>query len=233
VAQPRTSRDQRRVEELLLEISALLKKQPHLQFALEVSLRREPTRGELAALLKRIPQFCAMGGTREEHFADDLGSLFLNQHRPGSVVVEERQPEGQPKIGLALTQAEAGQPMRHIFVRLVFSDERAEQFLKREAQQLPPSAPGLLMFEMSDATGGSRNWRTLIEGRFKPDVRGRVVYTRVGAVCLFQSAIAPSPLGEVWEAETRVLVNPNAAVALPDWVTETLRRHQRVEITAG
>jgi hypothetical protein len=61
-------------------------------------------------------------------------------------------------------------------VRMPFADQRADDFLRKEARQLPNDAPSLIMVEMSRAPGGFRSWEPILEGRFQP-----TVHTRVGA----------------------------------------------------
>ena len=48
------------------------------------------------------------------------------------------------------------EPRRHIAVRLAFTDQRADEFLRTEARQLPTDAPGLIMIQTSGAAG---SWR--------------------------------------------------------------------------
>lgn len=217
VTQPDMSEDQGRVQALMTRFANLVRpvKKP---FAMEIFLRREPTEVEAEALGKRVPELCVLEGAVTEELPDGLGFLFLNSTKPGLVTLED--PPGEekrPRLGMAMAITGPDEPHRHIAVRIAFSDERAERFLRTEARQLPTDAPGLVLVQMSGAPGGFKTWEGLLRRRFQPDL-----HTRVSAVCLFGGGLVGTPDGEKWLPETKLLVNQYARFALPQWLADDL-----------
>jgi hypothetical protein len=149
-------------------------------FALEVFLRREPTDSEVDALVLRIPELCqADRAVREE--VEGLGLLLLNFGQPSLFVLQDHPgEEDRPRIGVMRVVTGGDEPTRHIAVRIAFTDERAEEFLRQEARQLPNDAPGLIMIQTANTPGAFRTWGTLLARGFHP-----TLHTRVGAACLF------------------------------------------------
>lgn len=189
-------------------------------FSLEVFLRREPTDGEVDVLSERVPHFCRMEGNRSTDIPG-LAILSLNRSAPGQVALLEHEGEPDtPRLGCARVMRGPGEPHRHIAVRMPYSDDRAELFLKRKAKQLPDDSPGMIMVEMSGASGGMKAWEPLLRRRFQP-----TIHTRVSAVCLFTSGHEASPPGEAWIPETKLLLNQYARLPLPEWIIAGLRMH--------
>jgi hypothetical protein len=217
VTQPDVSENQERIRALLARFANLVRPVKK-SFALEVFLRREPTEVEAEALAKRVPEFCLLEGAVTDELPDGLGFLFLNRTRPGLVTLED--PSGEekrPRLGMAIAVTGPNEPHRHIAVRIAFSDERADRFLRTEARQLPTDAPGVVMVQMSGAPGGFKTWEPLLLRRFQPDV-----HTRVSAVCLFGGGLLGTPDGEKWLPETKLLVNQYARFAVPQWLADDL-----------
>lgn len=106
---------------------------------------------------------------------------------------------------------------RRVVVRIPYQDERAEEFLNREAAQLPRGGPGLVMVDMGEAGSGFTAWPPLIARRLQPNV-----HTRVGGVCLFASHVTLGERGVVLRSETKIMINAHAKAALPSWISETL-----------
>ncbi len=217
VTQPDVSEAHKRIDTILARLTNLLRsvKKP---FALEVFLRREPTKSELEYLAERIPAFCAVDGTNSEVLPESLGLLFRNYSKPGEVVLQEHKGE-EKRPRLVRVQAIRGptEPHRHVVVRMAFADERAEAFLKKEARQLPTDAPGLIMVHMFRAPGGFKHWEPLLRRRFQP-----TLHTRVSAICLFESGLEPTANGEAWIPRAKLLLNPHARLLLPSWATSNL-----------
>ncbi len=94
----------------------------------------------------------------------------------GPIVPDDHGEERRPRIGQAKIKT------RRVVVRLPFSDERAENLLRRESAQLPTEGPGLIVVHMGNAPGVFISWEPLLRRRFQP-----TVHTRVGAVCLFSA----------------------------------------------
>ncbi len=186
-------------------------------FSLEVFLRREPSDSEIGHLAERLPTFCLQDGVQREDMPS-LAILSLNYSQPGMIVPLEHPGE---KGGLILGGARGigggAEPPRHIAVRMPFEDTRAEAFLTQEAKQLPTDAPGLVMIDLAGALGGFESWDPLLRRRFQPKV-----HTRVGGVCLFMTAQYLTDSGSVYLTETKLLINPHAALPLPSWATDAL-----------
>lgn len=217
VAQPDMSEAEQRVRAVMTRLTEpvqAIKK----AFALEVFLRREPSEAELEVLTQRVRDLCLLEGTHVEDLPSGLGLLLLNQSDPGRIVLADHPgEENRPRLGMATAIAGGTESPRHIAVRIAFSDERAERFLTEEARQLPNDAPGLVMVGMSGTPGGFRSWEPLLRRRFQP-----TMHTRVSAVCLFEGGLVPTPGGEKWLPQTKLLLNPHARLALPQWIAESL-----------
>ncbi len=182
-------------------------------------MRREPTEPELAAVSDRICEFCKLDGTHQEELADHLGLLSLNYSEPGKVVPQDHPGEPNlPRIGMARAIVGPGEPNRHIAVRMAFADDRADEFLRKEARQLPKDFPGLIMVQMSRAPGGFKSWEPLLSRRFQP-----ALHTRVSGVCLFSGRLLPTPEGEVWLPQTKMIKNAHSGFVLPAWIVDALR----------
>ncbi|HMJ00722.1 MAG TPA: hypothetical protein VK488_12865 [Gaiellaceae bacterium] len=187
-------------------------------YALEVFLRREPSKAEEEYLLGRVPEVCRLDGVHTEELPDGLGMLILNATAPGQVVLTEHEGEEDvPRLGRADVRAGPDEPHRHIAVRLAFTDARADEFLRVEARQLPNDAPGLIMIQTSRAAGSWRRWDEFLRKRLTSDK-----HTRVSGICLFQSGYVDTPQGESWRPEAKLILNPHARFQLPRWIPETL-----------
>ena len=217
VTQPDISDAQARVQALLGSIADVVQTVKK-QFALEVFFRREPSDDEVAPLKVSILEFCSMERAEsaapvQQEMPNGMGVLFLNHQQVGQVVIDDHGEQPVPRLGAARAVVGAGEPNRHIAVRVPYSDERAEQFLTSEARQLPTDSPGLIMIEMGRAPGGFRTWEPLLQRRFQP-----AIHTRVGGVYLFTSGLNPTPLGEAVLFETKLITNTHARMPLPAWI---------------
>lgn len=186
--------------------------------ALEVFLRREPSDEELEALRAHIAPFCLQESVSREELPGGLGLLIHSEHPPGMLVPTDHVGEEVcPRIGAAKMIGGGSEPTRHVMVRMPFSDQRAERFISTEAVQLPTDAPGLIMLDLTETRTGSRSWEPLITRRFQPNI-----HTRVGAVCMFSSAILQTQDGLASLSETKVLINPHARIVVPFWIEAVL-----------
>lgn len=150
-----------------------------------------------------------------------LALLSLNASAADKFVTLEHPGEPKvPRLGHISFVLGPGEPNpRHISVRMAYADDRAKDVLSSEAKQLPTDLPGLIMVQMAWAPGGIRSWETSIIRRFQP-----TIYTRVSAICLFQSGHEGTPDGEAWITETNLIVNPHASHPLPAWMTDVLSK---------
>ncbi len=223
VTKPDVSEVHRRAAKVLERLSRSLGTTEE-SYALEVFLRREPTNLETERIAKQIRSLDRTRTAFTSELAAGLGLVFLNHSLPGEQVFKHHQGEVDLPRLLAFTTrlgALDGIPAR-ILVSIPFADERAEQFLKSEAKQLPRECPGLVMVEMAQEWSGFRSWVPLLRRRFQ-----RMIHTRVGAVCLFSISSMPTHEGGqlklTWLPHTKVLANPYARNRLPSWITEVLK----------
>jgi hypothetical protein len=188
------------------------------EFALEVFLRREPSAIEIEALKGFVQAICKLDGVHRQELPNDLGFISLNDSPPGQVITKNHPgEENRPRIGVAKVASGPLEPNRHIAVRLAFSDERAEEFLRKESRQLPEDAPGLIMVDMSIVPGAFSVWEPLIKRRFQP-----TIHTRVGGVCLFRGGLISTQNGEGWALDAKTLANQYARNPLPSWIVNEM-----------
>jgi hypothetical protein len=187
-------------------------------FALNVCLLREPSNEDIEAICASVPGLCAMAGVQHQ----ELPGLVLLSRGPIDFklpLVPEAVPRG-PRLmtlgGAAVLGGPGGGACQFV-ISIPYSDDRAEEFLRREAKQLPADAPGLIMIDVGRAPGGLKNWIPLIERRLQPKL-----HTRVGAVCLFSPRYIVGRGPGEWRVETRVIVNGHAKHPLPAWVAPAL-----------
>jgi hypothetical protein len=101
-------------------------------FDLEVFLRREPTDDEVNTSLTRISSFCAAADSGREELPDGLGMLLLSGVPSGPIVPNDPGEEKRPRLGQARVKLDQGVLTRRVVVRLPYSDERAENLLRRD-----------------------------------------------------------------------------------------------------
>lgn len=186
-------------------------------FTLEVFLRREPTDEELNEILGIVPDFCNQEGLQQQGLPDGLGLMFLNNSAPGVVIADDHGDGPRPRIGMAHAIAGPNEPHRQITVRMSFSDQRATQFLDTEAAQLPKDAAGLIIIRTQRAVGGINAWVPLLEKQFELQL-----HNHVSGICLVSGGNVLTPYGEASLPQTKVLTNPYAPIALPNWLKKSL-----------
>jgi hypothetical protein len=223
VTRPDTSEEGVQVQNLLDTLSRVLDVVPG-RYSLEVFLRRQPEESEISALQQHVNEVCSLKDVQVVELASGLGTLYLNQFEPGFVVLDDHGESPVPRTGLAQSIMEEGEVKRSVAVRVAFSDDRADEFLRKEARQLPKGTPGLVMIDVSEASGGMRTWRPLLEKRLQPKI-----HTRVSGICLFRTIFYPTEQGESWRIETKLLVNRNAPMTLPPSLSSTLSRYESEE----
>jgi hypothetical protein len=208
------------LQEMHTRISSVL---PSIKasFALEVFLRRPPTEGELEVLIERVEDVCYMDGKHIEELPNDLGKLLLNYQMPGKVTFEDHGEPPRPALSTAHRIFGPDEPDRQIVVRIAYADDRAEKFLRTEAQQLPVNAPGLIMVNTAVASGAMKTWESRLRRRLQPNL-----HTRVSGMCLFQSGtiLADRVRWDIW---TKMIRNPHANIELPQWVTDCLLEYEK------
>jgi len=184
--------------------------------SIEVFLRREPIDAEVNNLKAEV---AALATTVDPATKDlpGLALLLANQTPPGQVVLSDHGEPVLPRIGASHAIAQNNVALKHIAVRIPFSDSRAESFLTTEAKQLPKEYPGLILVDVNRAPSALSTWEALLCRRLQPSI-----HTRVSAVCLFMGGIIPTPGGEATEIEVKVIVNNHAKNPAPRWIIENL-----------
>lgn len=187
------------------------------RFFLDIYLRQGLTEDELTTLLGIARGICES----RETMTADLGNLGILTYvaNPTSPPAPPEFPEEPklPMIGAMHTRVISGAPIRFINVRIVYSDNRAEQFLRDEARQLSKDGPGLIIVDMSRTPGGTKSWQQLLLKRLQPNM-----HTRVSGICMFRSS-HQIPDGSITH-RARLIKNPYAKFPLPTWIEESLAR---------
>jgi hypothetical protein len=221
VTRPDISEERGRLTGILTQLSGLLTTVTG-RYAVEIFLNRAATSAELQEIERRIPDFSQLPGVSSQELPDGLGRLYLNETAPGLVVTENRGDDARPRLGQAQLVIEDGEAVRQIAVRLSFSDDRADAFLRTEARQLPTDAPSLIMIDTSNTSGGLTMWPPLLAGRLQP-----TIHTRVSGISLFETHVIPTEDSFVWRAWTEQVVNPHAIFQLQPWIESNLGRFPR------
>jgi hypothetical protein len=224
-AQPESSEAHKRVLAKIQRLVARAAEPTLVPYAVEVVLRREPDEEELEEVARRITAISRSAQLRQKlELPDGLGTMFLNFMEPMRIVIEDHGEEPGPQLGVAQGAGGGDQWPRHVMARVPFSDERADEFLRSKARQLPKDAPGLIMIGTSDATGAIKTWETTLRRRLQP-----AQYTRVSAICLFQSGQEHTDVGETIVPRTKLIINPHARVPLPAWIGRSLMRYETAD----
>jgi hypothetical protein len=153
VTRPDVSKEAQGALTILHQIAALVLEAPR-PTALEVFLRKLPTEDEVADICRTVRDLVASPAPRR---VDMSGVCILTPDAspPGQVLLLDHPGEPNvPRLGVASGSVGGGEAGKHISVRMPFSDERADQFLRFEARQLPKTAAALIMVEMGRAPGG-------------------------------------------------------------------------------
>jgi hypothetical protein len=217
VSRPSTSAERIRLDGIMNQVVTVLTAVDG-HYALEVYLRREPNDAELQVITKRGTYLCGQPGSVEEPLPDQLGLLVTNDTPIGLVEPKERdRDDRRPIIGMYRGIVTNGVPQRHVIVRLAYSDNRADAFLKSEARQLSKEAPGLIVLETTETRGSEQEWIEVFARRLHPGQ-----HTRVGGILLISGGIETTPGGAIWKQRSLGVVNTNAAIPLPPSVAGRL-----------
>ena len=189
-------------------------------FFMEIFLRRTPEQSEEQFLLTQslaLADSEAFGRVDVPHLAIITKAPFT-----GPEVTPLNHPEEDntcPRFGVAtmISGADGLQPRRLVSVRMPFTDDRADRFIKSEAKQLSREEQGLIMMDMSAARSGMRAWVPLLGRRLQPNL-----HTRVGGLCLFTKGIEPGHSSLQLLFEIATIANPHTPQPLPSWIWETL-----------
>lgn len=227
VTKPDTSDAAVAAQELLQRLQGVAR--VRREFYMEIFLRREPTTTEEQAILT-----AATGLADSDAFETiDLPQLALitKQSFTGPVVTPINHPgedNKTPRFGVAtgVLGGDGTEPQRLILVRMPFSEDRADAFLKREAKQLSKDEQGLIMMDMMGARSGMKTWGLLLRRRLQPDV-----HTRVGGICLFAKGLELGRTSLQLLFDFTTVENPHATQPLPRWVLDEIRQMAAVDDT--
>jgi hypothetical protein len=189
-------------------------------FSMEIFLRRNPDQSEEKSLLA---ESFALADSDTFGRVDIPGlAIITKEPFTGPVVTPLIHPEEDnscPRFGVAtgVLGGDGSQPQRLVCVRMPFTDDRADIFIKREAAQLSRDEQGLVMIDMSAAQIGVRGWVPLLRRRLQPNI-----HTRVGGLCLFTKGTELGHSSPQLLFEIATIANPHAPQPLPSWIWETL-----------
>jgi hypothetical protein len=220
VTRPDTSSAAKAAQDLLQRLQAVAG--VRRAFSLEIFLRQEPSPTEEAALLA-----AALDLADSERFETlDLPRLALITKQPftGPVITPLNHPGEDnkcPRFGAAtgILGGDGTEPQRLVSVRMPFTDDRADAFLKREAKQLSKDEQGFIMVDMTGKRSEMRGWELLLRRRLQPNV-----HTRVGGVCLFAKGTELGAMGPQVLFNFGTVENPHAAQPLPPWIFTGLQK---------
>ena len=220
VTRPDTSEAAVSAQDLLGRLQSVVRvRRP---FSMELFLRREPTTAEESSLLAAAIELA----DSDRFETIDLPSLALIIKMPftGPMISPLNHPgedNNAPRFGAAsgIVGGDGTEPQRLVSVRMPFTDDRADAFLKREAKQLSKDEQGFIMMDMASTHIGMQGWGQLLCRRLQP-----TVHTRVGGICLFTKATEFGTDVPVLLFEYATIDNPHAAQPLPPWILDELRR---------
>jgi hypothetical protein len=186
-------------------------------FVVEVVLSRIPTDQEIEAICAAAIRECARLEPRQIN-AQDLALIIVKPCLDVSVF-SPTPISGDQIARLAIGRAFCGPdlPSRQVIVRMPFSDERAEEILNAEAQQLPRDTAGLVMVDVMRQPTAISSWEALALRRFTS-----TQHTRVGGIVLFMYATRLTDQGLELLPHVKLIRNPHAHIPLPDWIIETI-----------
>ena len=217
VSRPNTSEEHKHLQTLMNPIVTMLSAVEG-RYVLEVYLRREPTPVELDIIIERGTHLCGQPGVVQEDLPNGLRLLITNDMPVGVVIPKERDPgNGRPILGISRGVVTNGIAQRHVLVRLAYSDQRAEAFLRSEARQLPTDDPDLIILETGATGGGDQEWLEVFGRRLQPGQ-----HTRVGGIMLVSSGVETTAGGAIWKQTRHGLINQFATLPLPQWLGDTV-----------
>lgn len=217
VTRPNISEARERLAAILSSITGLVSEIKR-EFALEVFFRREPDDEEVEGLLDPIRQFCINSSSKRQEVSD-LALLILSDVTPRQITPhQEPGDHATPRLYAALAIVGKHEPERHVVASVPYADKRADAFLHDKAAQLPKDHPGMIMVDVSGEPTAFSSWGATLARRFQTGI-----HTRVSGVCLFAPLLLPLGNRLIWVPCVQLHINPKARLALPCWITESLK----------
>jgi hypothetical protein len=213
VTRPRESMAQAEAEAINDRLSGLFTDAPRGRRS-EIIIQRRPDQHEIAEIENRFRASAGWTVPNQEHIGDFAILIAVSfehaAHTPSAV-----EDEGVQRLCRFIVEGGNDHERRELMIRQAFTDERIEDLLKKEAEQLPPGGPGIVMFATWTAWDQRPAWLPAIQRRFQPNQ-----HTRVSAAILFLAGrgAVGAGIGPVHAA--RVVPNIRADRAAPDWLLE-------------
>ncbi len=217
VTQPNRSAAQERMHTVMDQLTRPIEVTAG-SYAAEVFFLRLPESSEVEHVRAALEKEGALSGAHENTLPDGLGVIYFNTSQPGQVVIDDHGFPSVPRLAQARAVGEIGGPVRHIAVRMPYFDSRGNQFLAKEAAQLPGDAPGLIMVQTSGAPGALKKWVPVLEDEFQLEL-----YRQVSGVCLFMGGHYPTDRGAEQRFEAKLILNSRAKHQLPVWLQAQLQ----------
>jgi len=216
VTRPNDSMAQVETEALNSRLSQLFTDAPRGRRS-EIIIQRRPDPHEIVEIENRF-RASASWTIPHHEYIDDFAILIAVSFEHAAHTPSAVEDEGVQRLSRFLADSGNDHERRELMIRQAFTDERIEGLLKKEAEQLPPGGPGIVMFATWTAWDQRPAWRPAIRRRFQPNQ-----HTRVSAAILFLAGrgTAGSGSGPVYAA--RVVPNSHAARSAPDWLLEQFR----------
>jgi hypothetical protein len=171
----------------------------------QVYFYKEPTLAERETVVRQFlhvedePPF--------RRHVDGVAEIFLDQPADESLstfppAVNEPSPL---LVGISFRLSE-GVLTRRTTVKLPFSNARARDFIKDEAQQLPRGGPGIILLDVSRVVGRLEFWADAVRAY----LTNTTAHTRVSAVLVWKASYTATGV----EPRKELVVNPRAASPL-------------------
>lgn len=204
------------VQAVLAKIADRVMSSPD-SFVLEIVFSRIPNDEEIDALVARAAQEIRSLEPRRVEFSDFAGLIFKAVATATTVSPTPSEAIPVPMYAIARTFQGPDQATKQVLATMPFSDQRAEDVINSEAQQLPKDTPGLIMVDVTAQPTALSSWEALAVRRFTP-----TQHTRVGGIILFMHATQPTAQGLAWLPHVKLIRNPYARLPLPQWISETV-----------
>ncbi len=138
---------------------------------------------------------------------DGVAEIFLDKPAHESIsTFPTAVNEPGPLLAAMSFQLSEGVLTRRTTVKLPFSDARARDFIKDEAQQLPKGGPGVIILDITRPVGKLEFWADAVRAY----LAGTTAHTRVSAVLVWKAGYTATGV----ELRKELIVNPRAVSPL-------------------
>jgi len=171
----------------------------------QVFFYKEPTPAERETVVRQLVH--AEDDPPFRRHVDGVAEIFLDQ--PAHESLSTFPPavnEPSPLLAAMSAQLREGVLTRRATVKLPFSDARARDFIKGEAQQLPKGGPGIIILDVSRPVGRLEFWADAVRAY----LTNTTAHTRVSAVFIWKAGYTATGV----ELSKELIVNPRAASPL-------------------